>query len=97
MNEDGYTKREHDLIFNDIREALVRIETQTTTTNGKVADITKWREQIVGGAKVAGVVTATIIAPIIIWSVITLRDLPNDIKNAVKDEISSKYDIQINK
>lgn len=91
MNEDGYTKREHDLIFNDIREALVRIETQTTTTNGKVADITKWRERVTGGLMAGSLIGL----PIFIWAVVTLRDLPNDIREAVKTEISSKYDIQV--
>lgn len=89
--EDGYTKREHDLIFNDIRESLLRIETQTTTTNGKVANITAWREQVAGGSKVAGI----ILIPMLIWGFMVLRDMPGDIQDAIKKELTNKYNIEI--
>lgn len=39
---EDYTKREHDIIFADIKGALERIETQVLKTNGRVTFLEKF-------------------------------------------------------
>ncbi len=40
---DNYSNREIDHFMKDIKETLERIEIQTTTTNGRVSALEKWR------------------------------------------------------
>ena len=64
----GYTNRELDTFFGEMRDTLKRIEDQTTKTNGsvinlksKVTDLDKWRY---GNAVAVGIIT-TIILPLV--------------------------------
>lgn len=50
--------------FDQQLEFLGRIENQTLKTNGLVAGLTKWREQMKGGMKVSGVVLLFVILPL---------------------------------
>lgn len=52
MSEKPYTNREINEKWENIANALSRIEIQTTTTNGKVAELQKWRYIITGGLAV---------------------------------------------
>jgi len=59
--EEDYSKRELDEKFIDIKDALGRIERQTTATNGKVASLILWRAYVVG----ALAVLTTFVLPLI--------------------------------
>lgn len=48
MNEEPYKNREIDEKFEDIKASLIRIETQTTKTNGSVANLKIWRAYTLG-------------------------------------------------
>ncbi len=52
MNEEPYKNREIDEKFNDIKDSLNRIETQTMKTNGSVAKVTgefnRWKYIVIG-------------------------------------------------
>ena len=54
MNDKDYTKREHDLLFSEIRESLERIETQVLKTNGRVTLLEKFMWTALG---TAGIIT----------------------------------------
>lgn len=72
-NNDNYTKREHDLIFNEIRDSLARIETQVSKTNGRVTALELWKEGTIGKFTIISVVVGTIISAAI---AIILKYLP---------------------
>jgi hypothetical protein len=48
MNDQPYLNREVDEKFNDIKDALLRIETQTTKTNGRVGKLERWQSSVLG-------------------------------------------------
>ena len=62
-NPATYTNREVDLLLKEQNQRmdyqddlLEKINTKMGTINGTVADIQKWREQIIGAMKLAGVI-----------------------------------------
>lgn len=71
MDDSPYSKREQDERWAEIANALSRIEIQTRMTNGKVADLQKWRYYLTGGVTVL----TTILLPILAWSLWTLVQL----------------------
>lgn len=74
-------------------DSLDRIEVAVNETNGKVADLNKWRERINGGAWVAGIFMTLIVMPILAWSIFVLVNIREDIHSAV-DEALSAYNIE---
>lgn len=56
MNNEEYSKREIDSFMQEIRETLIRIEAQTTKTNGRVSKLENWRGYITGGVSVIVIV-----------------------------------------
>lgn len=63
-----YSNREIDHLIGDVKTQLDRIEKQTTTTNGKIADIQTWRERINGALILASFLgVSTFIAVVLMW------------------------------
>lgn len=87
-----YSNREIREKWHDITNDLQNILTQTTKTNGSVADINKWRERMNGGATVAGIFMSIVVLPILGWALYVLVNLPNTVHEAV-DQALSVYDI----
>lgn len=96
MNE-AYSNRELDEKFTSLQDSmevhldeqnktLSRIEVQTTKTNGQVAAITKWKEQVMGGAKVAIPVLMILIA-VMGWFAVDYLNHRN--KTASTDQIQA--------
>lgn len=67
MDKD-YSKREIDEKFTDIQASLVRIENQTTRTNGKVAELQAWQSFMKGGLAVLTI----LVVPILLYVVYTI-------------------------
>lgn len=93
MDEQDFTNREIQAMFAEIKDGNSRIETQTKATNGKVADIQKWREQVNGGAKVAAFFSAVLIVPILGWALYTVSTVDERVRSSVNDALSA-YEIQ---
>lgn len=65
MEEKDYTKREHDIIFSEIRESLSRIEKQVGLTNGRVTNLELWRAGTVGKFTIISIIVGTFVTGII--------------------------------
>lgn len=74
-------------------DSLDRIETAVNLTNGKVADINKWRERANGGALVAGCFMTVIVIPILAWAIYILVNINTIIHSSI-DEALSAYNIK---
>lgn len=75
-----------------VREILERIEFQTVNTNGKVATLQKWREQMSGAIKVILVV----VVPLLSWALYQISIIDSKVSSGIREELS-KYDIEIQK
>ena len=53
---DDYSKRELDILFNEIKDQLNRIEAQTTKTNGSVSGLKQWKAYITGGFAIFAII-----------------------------------------
>lgn len=84
-----YTNREIREKWHDIANDLQSILTQTTKTNGSVADLNRWRERMNGGAVVAGIFMTVIVVPILGYALYTLVNLPNTIHEAVNQALQA--------
>lgn len=73
-------------------DSLDRIEAQTILTNGKVADLNKWRERVNGGAIATGAFMSVIVIPVLAWAILTLNTIDKTIHRSV-DEALSAYEI----
>ena len=73
-------------------DSLDRIEQQTIATNGKVADINKWRERANGAGIAVSIFMSVIVMPILAWSIFTLVNVDSAIDSAV-DKALSAYEI----
>lgn len=61
MQEAPYQNREIREMVDDVRNSLQRIEIQTTITNGKVAELQKWRYIMMGAVSVL----TTLVLPVV--------------------------------
>lgn len=86
-----YSNRELEHYFKDFGDTLKRIENQTTATNGKVADIQRWRERTTGAAGVVLIV----VVPLLAWGLYKVANIKDEIQRGVSAELS-KYDVLIN-
>lgn len=93
MPEAPFQNREIKEMFNEVKKDLSDIKTQTTKTNGSVADINKWRERVNGGSIVAGVFMTIVVMPILAWAIYVLVNINSVIHQSV-DEALSAYDIE---
>lgn len=52
--EQNYQKRELDEKFTDIKDSLIRIENQTSKTNGRVTKLERWMYGVAGAITILG-------------------------------------------
>lgn len=90
MSDENYSKRELDEKFDGVHVQLDRIETQTTKTNGSVANLKSWRDMTVG----ALAILTLMIVPILGWALIQLVNIPQDINTAITQELQN-YDVTV--
>lgn len=64
---DNYTKREHDLIFQEIRDSLARIEEQVKKTNGRVTLLELWQSNTVGKISIIYIAIGMAVSAVITW------------------------------
>lgn len=84
-----FTNREITEMFGDVKQALGRIEEQTTKHNGRMSRLEEWKAYITGGLAVLMV----IILPILTWALVALVNMPDQINEAV-DNALAQYEIQ---
>lgn len=65
MEEQPYKNRELQEKFADIREYLIRIEDQTTKTNGRVNRLEGFQKYIIGFCTAIGIILVSIVIPLI--------------------------------
>lgn len=94
MDDAPYTNREIREKWHDIANDLGAILTQTTKTNGSIAEINRWRERVNGGAMVASIFMGAIVMPILAWSIYTLVHINGIINSAVHDALQA-YNIEV--
>jgi hypothetical protein len=61
MEQDDYSKREIDVFMQEIKDALIRIEAQTTRTNGRVNKLENWRGFITGGLAILSAIMLPVV------------------------------------
>jgi len=88
--EEKYTNREIDAYHRGVETKLDEILEQTTQTNGKVAEIQRWRERVTGAT---GVVVL-ILVPILGWGLWQLTKIDEKVQNGMSAELS-KYEIEL--
>lgn len=88
MTED-YQNREIDEMFKDINASLIRIETQTTKTNGRVNKLEQWQSYIKGGLAVI-VLLLVPIAIYFIQQTLSQASLHDEVQQAVTDALNEQ-------
>lgn len=68
-------------------DSLARIENKVDQTNGKVAEISKWKERAMGGFWALSIITVVIIVPLLTWAFITISNIPKSISKDIKDAL----------
>lgn len=86
---DSFLKRQ-DEAHGEFRVTLNRIEDQTILTNGKITEIQKWRERVIGAT---GILTL-ILLPILTWGLWQITKMDEKIKIGVQ-EVLSAYEVEI--
>lgn len=98
MDIDPYTNRELDEWRNEVKISLEAIRVQTTKTNGSVADIKIWKEQMTGAAKAYGFCLVLVILPLAAWVLYNQVTEPERLNQAVKSVVTdyfAQYNVQI--
>lgn len=95
--EQPYSNREIKSMIDGIIERLdahtevhSQILTQVTNTNGKVAEIQKWRERMVGAMWAGSILFTLVIFPLVTWMVVEISTLNEKIAAALED-----YEVQV--
>lgn len=97
MTDTPFTNRELTTMFDSITKKLddhadvhAQILEQVKTTNGKVAEIQRWRERMVGAMWAGSVLFSLVIFPLIGWAIFEINSLDEKIANALDN-----YEIRI--
>lgn len=83
---------EHGKKHEEILTTVQEVRTEARSTNGKVAEVNKWREQVNGGAKVAAFFFAVLVVPILGWAIFVLSTIEAKIHQSI-DEALQAYNI----
>lgn len=89
MPEEPYKNREIREMMDDVRNSLQRIEIQTTTTNGRVSQLERWKYIGMGAT---GVLTVVVV-PILGWALWVLVNIQGQVQLAV-DSALAAYNIE---
>lgn len=97
MTDTPFTNRELTTMFDSITKKLdehgdvhSQILEQVKTTNGKVAEIQRWRERMYGAMWAGGLLFSLVIFPLIGWAIFEINSLDEKIANALDN-----YEIKI--
>lgn len=89
MEETPFSNREIREMFSDVTKTLSRIEMQTTATNGKVAELQKWKYISMGAVSVL----TFLVVPLLTWALYTLSNINNIVHMSV-DQALQAYNVE---
>ena len=97
MNE-RYSNREIDTFFKSVMETLKSIketvdgvDDKLQYTNGKIATVKAWKEQVVGAGKLA----LLVVLPILSWALWQISQIDAKIQDGVKTVLSTYDKVRI--
>lgn len=91
-----YSNREIDEWRDDTSNSLQRIEKKVDFTNGKVADLIRWKERATGAGWAFGACLVLIIVPLAAWTLYNQVSEPARIQASVASYFDENYsNIQI--
>lgn len=93
-----YTDREIEEWRSDTSESLGRIEKKVDFTNGKVADLIKWKERATGAGWAFGTCVLLIVLPLAGWLLYNQAKEPDRVNRAAKDAVVdyfSQYNVKV--
>lgn len=97
MNE-RYSNREIDALFKTVMttlagfgETLTGVDKKIDWTNGKIARVQAWKEQVVG----AGKVILIIVLPLMSWALYQISQIDTKIQEGVKSVLSTYENVEI--
>jgi hypothetical protein len=63
-SEVPYQNREIKEMFGDVKDSLLRIETQTSKTNGRVTKLEKWQNWVLGFCAAISIILISVVIPL---------------------------------
>jgi hypothetical protein len=77
-------------MFDSLKETLdahtdvhAQILENVKATNGKIADIQRWRERVVGAMWAGGILCTVVVLPLVTWAILEVNTLDEQINKSV--------------
>lgn len=96
-----YSKREIDAFMENISASLkamtaeniashTKLDENQKITNGKIADVQKWRERVTGAGWAIGIVGTIVLIPMLTWAFIAISKIPDTIEEEIKEALMAQ-------
>lgn len=95
-----FSNREIQTMFDSLKQTLdahtdvhTQILDHVKATNGKVAEIQKWRERMVGAMWAGGILCTVVILPLLTWAILEVNSLDEQINTAVTQSFETYLEL----